>query len=114
MCQKQYLISCKRTYQSPRDFGGGRRGQGKACGEKGGGLGLDGVGREAEGLSGPAGRAGFGVDSVCGNDHLGIMVTVIIVATNIKPLLCTRLRVTHFICFLIPRSVLSESRLTDE
>ena len=114
MCQKQYLISCKRTYQSPRDFGGGRRGQGKACGEKEGGLGLDGVGREAEGLSGPAGRAGFGVDSVCGNDHLGIMVTVIIVATNIKPLLCTRLRVTHFICFLIPRSVLSESRLTDE
>ena len=114
MCQKQYLISCKRTYQSPRDFGGGRRGQGKACGEKGGGLGLDGVGREAEGLSGPAGRAGFGVDSVCGNDHLGIMVTVIIVATNIKPLLCTRLRVTHFRWFLIPRSVLSESRLTDE
>ena len=114
MYQKQYLISCKRTYQSPGDFDGGRRGQGKACGEKGGGLGLDGVGREAEGLSGPAGRAGFGVDSVCGNDHLGIMVTVIIVATNIKPLLCTRLRVTHFICFLIPRSVLSESRLTDE
>ena len=96
MCQKQYLISCKRTYQSPRDFDGGCRGQGKACGEKGGGLGLDGVGGEAEGLLGPAGRAGFGVDSVCEHDRLGIMVTVIIIAANIKPLLCTRLRVTHF------------------
>ena len=72
------------------------------------------MGGEAEGLSGPAGWAGFMVDSIRENSHLGIKVTVIIIATNIKPLLCARLCITHLTCFLIPRSVLSESRLTDE
>ena len=40
------------------------------------------MGGEAEGLLGPAGRAGFGVDSVCEHDRLGIMVTVIIIIAD--------------------------------
>lgn len=34
-------------------------------------------------LPGLAGRAGFVVGSVCENDHLEIMVTIIIIATDI-------------------------------
>lgn len=34
-------------------------------------------------LPGPAGGAGFVVGRVCENDHLDIMVTIIIIATNI-------------------------------
>ena len=40
---------------------------------------------EIEDLPGPAGQAGFAVDSVCENDHLEVMLTIIIIATNIKP-----------------------------
>ena len=40
---------------------------------------------EIEALPGPAGQAGLAADSVCENGHLEVTLTIITVATDIKP-----------------------------